>query len=277
MAEAEKKVMEDFEDVRTIPEGQDAVEMPIARDFGKDLGVFRGEVKHVKAHRRRHVYHVQYEDGDSEDFDLEEYQYAYEVRKAYDAGKFRRDESGGENDDLISCDGTEDEWNEADNGSGTDDNTTSRWERRHHTKRPISGDNGPAKRKRAATTDKATRRKRVTKAPKLMDNKAYTKESVLLEFGEETDFGQAYRTMDDDARKAALDKLNHGATKGIKTAVKEKVLTTKLKTHLVASVSTLTPCSGRRHLPKRISLSYCTSGIIAGTVTHSTEDCTTVQ
>ncbi len=28
---------------------------------------------------------------------------------------------------------------------------------------------------------------------------------------------------------------------------------------------------------KRISLSYCTSGMIAGTVTHSTEDCTTVQ
>jgi hypothetical protein len=51
--------MEDFEGVQTIPEGQNAVGVPIARGFGKDLGVFRGEVKHVKAQRKRHVYHVQ--------------------------------------------------------------------------------------------------------------------------------------------------------------------------------------------------------------------------
>ena len=48
----------------------------------------------------------------------------------------------------------------------------------------------------------------MTKAPKLMDTKTYTKKFVLLEFGEESEFWQAYRTMDDDARKTALDKLN---------------------------------------------------------------------
>ncbi len=119
LAAAEKKAIEDeaiFADVKAIPEGQEAVGVAagvgIARDFEKDLGVFIGEVKHVRAQRKRHVYHVQYEDGDSEDFDLEEYQFAYEVRKALDAGKFRRDDNEGENDDRISNDGTEDEWND---------------------------------------------------------------------------------------------------------------------------------------------------------------------
>ena len=38
-----------FANVQTIPEGQDAVGVGIARDFGKDVGVFRGEVKDVRA------------------------------------------------------------------------------------------------------------------------------------------------------------------------------------------------------------------------------------
>jgi hypothetical protein len=68
LAEAEKKAMEELDqallaDVQAIPEGQEAVCVGIARDFGKDVGVFRGEVKHVRAQRKRHVYHVQYEDG----------------------------------------------------------------------------------------------------------------------------------------------------------------------------------------------------------------------
>ncbi len=64
--------------MQAIPEGQEAVGVGIARDFGKDVGVFRGEVMHEKAQRKRHVYHVKYEDGDSEDFDLEEYQFAFD-------------------------------------------------------------------------------------------------------------------------------------------------------------------------------------------------------
>ncbi len=50
-----------------MPEGEQAVGVGIARDFGKDLGVFKGQVQRVQAVRRRHIYHVQYEDGDSED------------------------------------------------------------------------------------------------------------------------------------------------------------------------------------------------------------------
>ncbi len=137
MAVAEKTAMVELDqallvDVQAIPDGQEAVGVAIARDFGKDLGVFRGEVKHVRGQRNRHVYYVQYEDGDSEDFDLQEYQFAFEVRKALDAGKFRRDDSEGGNDDRISCDGTEDEWNDTENESDSDDKTTSR--PKQHTK-----------------------------------------------------------------------------------------------------------------------------------------------
>ena len=48
--------------------------------------MFKGQVAHVEAGRRRHVYHVKYDDGDSEDFDAEEYRYAYELRQALDNG-----------------------------------------------------------------------------------------------------------------------------------------------------------------------------------------------
>ncbi len=41
----------------------------------------------MEAVRRRHVYHVKYEDGDSEDFDTEEYKYAYGLRQAVDNGR----------------------------------------------------------------------------------------------------------------------------------------------------------------------------------------------
>jgi hypothetical protein len=77
-----------------------------------------------------------------------------------------------------------------------------------------------------------------------MDTKTYTMGSdVWLEFGEDDDFGQEYRKMDEAAKKKAVEKLNLGATKGIKNVAKEKVLTTKysslcrdkLKDHLIST------------------------------------------
>jgi hypothetical protein len=142
LAEADKKAKGELDQAllageQAIPEGQEAIGVGIARDFGKDVGVFRGEVKHVKAKRKRHIYHVHYEDGDSEYFDLEEYQFAFEVRKALDAGMFRRNDCEGQNDDRISCDGTDNEWNETENGSESDDNTTLR-KKNDHTQRRLT-------------------------------------------------------------------------------------------------------------------------------------------
>ena len=236
LADIERNMTVDIPATQAIPEGQEAVGVGIARDFGKDVGVFKGEVTHVKDQRKRHIYHVQYEDGDSEDFDLEEYQFAYEVRQALDAGIFRRENTGGDTVDTISNDGTEDEWHATENVVDSDTETVAKGKRTRKTKK--NKDDG----KTPATTQR-TKQPRAKKVQKLMNNKTYTTDSVLLEFGEDDAFGQEYRKLDEEAKKKAVEKLNLGATKGIKSVVKEKVLATKysslcldkLKEHLIAT------------------------------------------
>ena len=67
----------------SIPLGDGAVGARVAREFG-NLGVFTGtvnRVKHGKSKRARTLYHVTYDDGDEEDLDEEEFQYAFELEK----------------------------------------------------------------------------------------------------------------------------------------------------------------------------------------------------
>jgi hypothetical protein len=54
--------------------------------FLKRHGMFKGNVVNVQVVRRRDIYQVEYEDGDSEDFDLDEYRYVFELRQAIDTG-----------------------------------------------------------------------------------------------------------------------------------------------------------------------------------------------
>lgn len=59
------------------PLGGDAVGKSIARDFGKKHGgIFFGVVKSVRGQKQL-IYHVQYTDGDEEDFDEDQFVYAY--------------------------------------------------------------------------------------------------------------------------------------------------------------------------------------------------------
>jgi hypothetical protein len=60
-----------------------------------------------------------------------------------------------------------------------------------------------------------------------MDKKTYTLVSVLDEFDAETEYGKALRAMPEWERKIAVDKLNKGASDGIKGAVKGKVISSK--------------------------------------------------
>jgi hypothetical protein len=52
------------EGVKEAPEGEDAVGAGVARDFGRDVGMFKGQVVEVRKNRQRHIYHILYEDGD---------------------------------------------------------------------------------------------------------------------------------------------------------------------------------------------------------------------
>lgn len=63
------------------PFGEDAVGTRIARTFGEQ-GMFYGSVSQVKQSRNgrgKTLYHIKYDDGDEEDLDAEEYQYAFEL------------------------------------------------------------------------------------------------------------------------------------------------------------------------------------------------------
>jgi hypothetical protein len=70
--------------------------------------VFKGQIHHVQAVRRRHIYHVKYGDGDSEDFDAEEYKYAYELRQAVDTGKTLPEDTREQNEHDGHTEGDED-------------------------------------------------------------------------------------------------------------------------------------------------------------------------
>ena len=198
-----------------MPEGEGAVGAGIARDFGKDLGVFKGQVAHVEAGRRRHVYHVKYDDGDSEDFDAEEYRYAYELRQALDNGTHvpASIENENELDGLSSDDGL------------SSVNVAS--SKRKRVKRG-SGD----------ASKEPKKRKTLGK----MEPKTYTTDTILEDYAPESEYGMALREMSPAELKQAVEKLNKSAAKGIKGTVKEKLLTSKyantcvekLKAHLVA-------------------------------------------
>ena len=61
------------------PLGKDAVGKQVARDFGeKHGGIFFGRVVSVRGTCKL-IYHVRYTDGDEEDFDEDEYSYAYDL------------------------------------------------------------------------------------------------------------------------------------------------------------------------------------------------------
>jgi hypothetical protein len=55
----------------------------------------------------------------------------------------------------------------------------------------------------------------------------HTSDSVLQEFSADTEYGQSFRTLDSSEQKLELVRLNKGAVKGTKEAIKTKLSTTK--------------------------------------------------
>ncbi len=70
----------------SVPEGDACVGLDVARDFGGEHGVCLGTIVRVDMHRRRALYHVVYTDGDEEDYDTAELQYAREFFLAHSLG-----------------------------------------------------------------------------------------------------------------------------------------------------------------------------------------------
>jgi hypothetical protein len=65
------------------PLGEKCIGIEVARDFGPPHGVCEGKIVSVDVKRRRPLYHVLYGDGDEEDYDEGELQYARELFVAH--------------------------------------------------------------------------------------------------------------------------------------------------------------------------------------------------
>jgi hypothetical protein len=70
----------------TVPAGEACVGLEVARDFGGEHGVCLGTIVRVDLNRRRALYHVLYSDGDEDDYDAAELQYAREFFVAHSLG-----------------------------------------------------------------------------------------------------------------------------------------------------------------------------------------------
>ena len=57
----------------------------------------------------------------------------------------------------------------------------------------------------------------------------HTSVSVLQEYSAETEYGQSFRTLDSSEQTTEVARLNKGAVKGAKEAIKSKLITTKYK------------------------------------------------
>ena len=81
-----------------VPKGRGAVGVEVARDFGEDNGgLFFGKVTSVSGVKRV-MYKVLYTDGDGEDMDEGQYEYAFSLAAQQRGAKLPGDSRGGEDE-----------------------------------------------------------------------------------------------------------------------------------------------------------------------------------
>jgi hypothetical protein len=69
------------------PVGEAAIGVEVARDFGGKHGICCGKITKVDLTTRRPLYHCVYTDGDEEDYDDAELQYAIDLHCAVTSGR----------------------------------------------------------------------------------------------------------------------------------------------------------------------------------------------
>jgi hypothetical protein len=83
-----------------------------------------------------------------------------------------------------------------------------------------------------------TQKEKVISFSKTMkaNNMAYTKESIELQWSEETEYGVAFRGMTEEQQQTKVQRLNKGVEKGMKCVIKSKVLDENYKKIVVAKL-----------------------------------------
>lgn len=89
--------------------GHEAVGAAVARDFG-ELGTFNGRVVRFERGRDKEqdLYTVEYEDGDIEDLDTEEYNFAYALHLRREGWELEEDKEA--SDTSYDSEGTQGHW-----------------------------------------------------------------------------------------------------------------------------------------------------------------------
>ena len=104
-------------------DGLEAIGAFVARDFGED-GVYVGTVVSCSGIGRDRLYRVKYSDGDQEDLDQEEYNYAYALKLQRDGWELEEADVGGGTENVNggvpdADDDTDDDYVESCGGATT--------------------------------------------------------------------------------------------------------------------------------------------------------------
>jgi hypothetical protein len=195
-----------------MPVGAQCVGLDVARDFGPQIGIFKGKITYVNEEGRRHYYHVLYEDGDEEDYDFEEMEFAAELHY-----KIQRSTYSGPTEDVQHM--------SDDEGSLHDPSETEDDSEKRSKKAPRK------RKKKTAVPDqlqpkaKKTRVTGLSKVAKLKSAKSqHTITSLLEAYAPETEYGASIRNMNESDQVAEVVRLNKGVDKGTNLAIKSKLI-----------------------------------------------------
>ncbi len=204
-----------------MPVGSECVGLEVARDFGPKIGIFKGKITSVDTGGRRHHFHVLYADGDEEDYDYEEMEFAAELHYKIQTGTYV---APSEDVEPMS------------DGEGSIHIPS---ELEHETE--FSSKKRKRQRKRKGTgteqLEPNTKRKKSTAASKVGKGKLtksqHTITSLLDSYASDTEYGASIRAMNATDQIGEVARLNKGVDKASNIAIKYKLLTAKY-TELVA-------------------------------------------
>jgi hypothetical protein len=204
-----------------MPIGAQWVGLEVTRDFGPKIGIYKGKITSVDTEGRRHHYHVVYDDGDEEDYDYEELEFAAEMHYKIERGTYVAP--------IKDLEAMSDGEGSLHVPSDADDETerSSKQQKRKRQKKVVGTDLHEPKTKRKKPT--AT----FTFGKGKQAKSQHTIASVLEAYASDTEYEASIRAMNATDQIREVARLNKGVDKGTNIAIKSKLITAKY-TEIVA-------------------------------------------
>ncbi len=205
-----------------MPVGSECVGLEVARDFGPKVGIFKGKITSVDTGGRRHHYHVLYDDGDEEDYDFEEMEFAAELHYKIQRGTYVAPTE----DVEPMSDGEEGSLHVPSDSEHETEKSTQKQKRKRQTKGAVADQLQPkTKRKKHSATLKVGKGK--------LGKSQHTITSLLEAYASDTEYGASIRAMNATDQIGEAARFNKGVDKGTNIAIKSKLITAKY-TEMVA-------------------------------------------